>query len=411
MKTVCMLLHNPYDVDVRVRRKAEALVAAGYLVDVLALRGSGNRNAYTLNGVNVYTVALGKRRGTMARYAFEYCAFFLWACLRLSRLMAKRHYAIIDVNTLPDFLVFAAVVARWMGAKVLLDMHEISPEFYISKYGVAESSLMVRILKHLEKLSFDFADHVITIHEPIQDLLASRGLSPAKSTVVMNAVDEASFGSRSRSLAAGGELASGRFLMMYHGTLTRIYGLDIAIEAFDIAHSEMPGSELWILGDGPEKCSLERLIRARGLTSKVRLIGAVPPTEVAPWVNKCDIGILPMRRDVFLDLSFPNKLSEYIVLGKSVVVPRLKTIRHYFSEEALAYFEANEPSDLARQMVHVYRDRELRSRLAARAKAEYEPICWDVMRRRYLTLMEEIIGTRGQTAELSCASKATRLPG
>jgi hypothetical protein len=97
---------------------------------------------------------------------------------------------VIDVNTLPDFLVFAPIVARWMGAKIILDMHEITPEFYMSKYGIREGSVPVRVLKFLEKVSMRFADHVLTINEPILDLLCTRGLKRTRSTVIANAVDE-----------------------------------------------------------------------------------------------------------------------------------------------------------------------------------------------------------------------------
>ena len=71
MKSVCMLVQSVYDFDPRVRRKAEALVAAGYIVDVLALRPAKGRKTYALNGVNVHTVSLGKKRGSLIRYAFE----------------------------------------------------------------------------------------------------------------------------------------------------------------------------------------------------------------------------------------------------------------------------------------------------------------------------------------------------
>src|SRR5688572_18223875 len=138
MPSICILNQNFYDFDARVRRKAEALVAAGYAVDVLALRMSPERKTYVLNGVNVYTLPLGKKRASLLRYAFEYLAFFLWALVRVPLMMRRRRYAVIDVNTLPDFLVFAPVIARWMGAKILLDMHEITPEFYMSKYGLPE---------------------------------------------------------------------------------------------------------------------------------------------------------------------------------------------------------------------------------------------------------------------------------
>lgn len=91
MKSVCILLQNHYEIDIWVRRKAEALVAAGYIVDVLALQSSFSKSKnYTLCGVNVWTVALGKKRGSLLRYLYEYVAFFLWASFRLSVRMRKR---------------------------------------------------------------------------------------------------------------------------------------------------------------------------------------------------------------------------------------------------------------------------------------------------------------------------------
>src|SRR5882672_2632117 len=119
MKSVCILTQSIYDLDSRVRRKAEALVSAGYSVDVLALASARGKKNHVLNGVNVYTISLGKKRGSLARYIYEYTAFFLWALGRVIPTMRRRRYAVIDVNTLPDFLIFAAVPGRWMGAKLL----------------------------------------------------------------------------------------------------------------------------------------------------------------------------------------------------------------------------------------------------------------------------------------------------
>jgi glycosyltransferase involved in cell wall biosynthesis len=388
MRSVCILVQNVYDHDIRVRRKAEALVAAGYSVDVLALRPSSSAKHYTLNGVQVFTVPLGKKRGSPIRYAFEYAAFFLWTSALVPLRTWRRRYDVIDVNTLPDFLVFAAAGARWMGAKIVLDMHEITPEFFVSKYGVRERSRWVRLLEWVERRSFDFADHVITINEPIRELLEGRGLPRGKSSVIMNAVDEALF--TARSAPAPAESVPGRFVMMYHGTLTSVYGLALSIEALALARRELPGAELRILGTGPELNALQELARRRGVASHVRFLPMVPPGDVAALVSECDAGVLPMRRDVFLEFAFPNKLSEYIVLGKPVMMPRLRAIRHYFSDDALAYFEPDDPADLARQMIRLARDRELRTRLVTRAREEYAPIRWDVMRGRYLRLIDDV---------------------
>jgi glycosyltransferase involved in cell wall biosynthesis len=408
MKSVCILLQNHYEIDIRVRRKAEALVVAGYTVDVLALHSSYSRGkAYEVCGVNVHTFSLGKKRGSRIRYLFEYGAFLVWACFKLNRLMGRRSYAVIDVNTLPDFLIFAACFARWRGAKLVLDMHEITPEFLMSKYGFGPGHLQVRFAAWIERLSVRYADHVITINEPIQRLIEDRCRAPVPSTIIMNAADEAIFAAAANAPVMP-DTAGPRpkFLMMYHGTLTRIYGLDIAMEAFGMAQQQMPGAELWILGNGPEKSSLEALARRLGLASRVRFVGSVLPDEIPQWLRRCDVGVLATRRDVFLEFSFSNKLSEYIIMRKAVISSRLRTIRHYFSESALAFFEPNAPADLAKQMIALYQDAALRDRLAAQALREFEPIRWEVMKERYLKLMDALTGTSRETAGLARSAEA-----
>jgi glycosyltransferase involved in cell wall biosynthesis len=382
-----MVVQSVYDFDPRVRRKAEALVAAGYSVDVLSLRPDDGRTDYILDGVNVSTVSLGKKRGSLLRYAFEYFAFFLWAMVRVPLQMRRRRYAIIDVNTLPDFLVFAPFIARWMGARLVLDMHEITPEFYRSKYGMAEDSWIVRALKWQEKISFDFADHVITINEPVEDLLVSRGLPRSKCTVMMNAADDARFADVPAVAAK-----APAFVMIYHGTLTRIYGLDLAVEAFARVHGQMPGAEFWILGSGPEKDALAALAASRGISDKVRLIGQVPASDIPTWLAKSDVGVLPIRTDALLEYAFPNKLPEYIIMGKAVIISRLTAIRHYFGEESLAFAQPNDVDDLGRQMLRLYRDEPLRATLAQKARLDYAPIRWDIMKARYLEIVDRMSG-------------------
>lgn len=394
MKSVCILLHNHYETDVRVTRKTEALIAAGFDVDLLALRSKfSTAKNYDLRGVHVHTISLGKKRGSLIRYAFEYLIFFLWAFYKVMVLHRRKKYAVIDVNNLPDFLVFAGAYAKWTGAKIVLDMHEITPEFYMSKYGIKDGSPVIGILKYVEQKSLAFSDYVININKTIEDVLVSRGLQRSKSTIIMNCVDEEFFAAtRASETSATPQVSQPEFVMMYHGTVTSIYGLDIAIQAFSKVQDQMPGAEFWVLGTGTEMKSLEALTEQLGLQAKVRFMGLFRPHEIPKWMKRCDVGVLATRQDVFLDLSFSGKLSEYIIMGKAVIASRLKTIRHYFSEDALAFFEPHNSSDLAGQMLSLYRDPARRGQMAERALQEYQPIRWDVMKRRYLQLMAEASG-------------------
>ena len=57
-----------------------------------------------------------------------------------------------------------------------------------------------------------------------------------------------------------------------------------------------------------------------------------------------DLGVVGNRRSAAGDLMLPVKLLEYVSLGIPAVVPRLKTIEHYFSDDMVAYYE---PEDVA----------------------------------------------------------------
>ena len=134
---------------------------------------------FPLDGVTVYTCALDKKRASRLRYVYEYATFFLW-CVRQDRQAPEaERFSVVDVNTLPDFLVFAGFLAKWRGAKLLLDMHEITPEFMMSKYEYPRGKWHVRLAAWLELISMKYADHVLTINQPIDELLMGRGLSPA----------------------------------------------------------------------------------------------------------------------------------------------------------------------------------------------------------------------------------------
>ena len=115
-------------------------------------------------------------------------------------------------------------------------------------------------------------------------------------------------------------------------------------------------------------------------------------------IDRATIGVLPIRQDVFLDHAFPNKLPEFIISGKTVLVSRLRAIGQYFSDGALAYAEPNSPSALSEQMLRLYRDPELCDRLRQQARREYAPIRWEIMKARYLTVVQQLSGAVTEAA-------------
>ena len=108
------------------------------------------------------------------KYMATYTLFCVLAFLAVAKSYFKRRYDIIQLHTLPDFIVFAGIIPKFCGAKLLLDMHEIMPEFYMSKFSVGRSHPLIKILTLLERISVWFADAVIVVNDPIKRLLLQR---------------------------------------------------------------------------------------------------------------------------------------------------------------------------------------------------------------------------------------------
>ena len=139
MSRICIIRHYYYPEDPRSRREAEALADAGHEVDILTLRHPDEPAREVINGVNVRRLPVEHYRGSLPKYAYEYGAFFFLAFLVLTARLFRRRYDVVQVNSLPDFLVFAAVAYKLAGVPVVIDMHECTPELFCTKYGASQS--------------------------------------------------------------------------------------------------------------------------------------------------------------------------------------------------------------------------------------------------------------------------------
>jgi len=98
---------------------------------------------------------------------------------------------------MPDFLVFSALLPRLMGAKVVLDMHELMPEFFAARFKLTGGSLLVYCVILVERISVWFADRIIMVSPLQASILKQRGISKAY-VIVPNVPDDDLFLKNSR---------------------------------------------------------------------------------------------------------------------------------------------------------------------------------------------------------------------
>ena len=190
MVRACLVREHYVPQDSRVDRELRALAGSGYRVDVICLRADGQPWRERRAGGTVYRLPLRHSRGRgRLRYVAEYATFFVLAGALLTALHARRRYRLVQVNSLPDALVFAAAVPRLTGARVLLDLQECMPEFFATKFGVGLDHPVVRLIARVEQASIRFAHLVVTPTRQMRDAFVGRGASPQRILVVMDGAD------------------------------------------------------------------------------------------------------------------------------------------------------------------------------------------------------------------------------
>ncbi len=395
-----MIVHARYPIgETRVEREARALVNHRYEVDVICLRAEKETIGETLDGINIYRLPVRRHKGSgLIAQLFEYLVFFVLASVKLAALHRQRHYSAVQVHNLPDWLVFAALIPRLTGARVILDLHDLMPEFYAARFNRSLASFPVRLLIWQEQVSCRFADHVITVTEAWRDTLITRGVAASKVSVVMNVADDRVF----YRLDTGEQprLEDGHLRLLYHGNLTHRYGVDLAIRAVNQLREQIPNIHFHIHGGGDARRALFELADDLNLKEQVSFSNhGLLTSELPALIKQADICLVPYRRDVFTDGILPTKLMEYAALGMPVIAARTPTMARYFDETMVQFFKPGDVDDLARCIRELHANPDRLAELARGCQNFNRRYNWTEISAEYVALVERLRSGRGSAGE------------
>jgi glycosyltransferase involved in cell wall biosynthesis len=375
--------------ETRVQREAEALLAQGYQVDVICPQDINEPLAASHRGVQVYRLPIRLSKGSLLRQFLNYLHFFVRAAVKLTQLHQRQAYGGVQVHNLPDFLVFCTLALKLQGVPIILDLHDLMPEFYVSRFGRSPKSALLRgLVCRQERWACRFADHVVTVSEHWRQTLIKRGVPAHKCTVVMNVADERIFHpSKARSTPS---LKDGSFRLIYHGTIVKRYGLDLAVQALHQVRHEIPHIHLTILGVGDQVTALDQMILELGLNNQVSIYGERPVEDLPEIIQTADLGIVPYRDDVFTDSLLPTKLMEYAAMGLPAIAARTTAMQAYFQDTMVEFFEPNNVHDLARCIRLLYSSPERLAALARGCESFNQQYNWSKTGAVYVALVDRL---------------------
>lgn len=390
-RNACMIVYARYRFDTRVRREAEALVSHGFKVTVLSLKEESKKKRFCFEGVNVIELDHSKYRGSnLLLYLLSYSLFMLRAMIWCTVLFFKRQTDVVHVHNMPNYIVFAALIPRLFGKKVVLDLHDTLPETYAGKFDSAKS-LFYRSLCLEESICCAFAHKLICVNQMQKDAVVARGVRDDKIEIVMNVPDQKIFRpNRKKWDTDSGETT---FDIVYHGTVVKRLGIDLAIESVARLRKVIPEITFNVIGTGDD---LDRCLEFRDKMDAQDFVyfseKIFPVDEIPAIISGMDVGIVPNRRSVAADLMLPVKMMEYIAMEIPVIVPRMKAIEHYFTDDMVYFYEPENVESMMDAMKELHDQKAKRREMTVNAAEFIKKYGWGNHQKVLVDMYETMTG-------------------
>jgi glycosyltransferase involved in cell wall biosynthesis len=360
---ILMLLENlPFPQDLRVRREANALAAAGYRVTVICPAHKGQPFRETVNGVRVLRYPAPPNANGFWGYVWEYGYSMLASFLLSVLVLFGEGFDVVHAHNPPDTFVFIAILYKLFGKRFAYDHHDLSPEMYQARFSNGGNPVVYRVLLWLEELSCRFADHVIVTNESYKRIAMDRGRVPESLiTVVRNGIELSRLDGTIEPDRRLREM--GKTIIGYVGVMGIQDGVDYLLRALHHLVYALGRTDFHciLIGGGAAWEKLKAQARQLGLEDYVQFLGFVFGEALGRYLSAADICVDSAPSNSYSDHCTMFKIMEYMSLGKPIVVFDLPEHR-FTAQHAAIYAPPNDEPAFARALAGLMDD--ARSRVA-----------------------------------------------
>lgn len=217
----------------------------------------------------------------------------------------------------------------------------------------------------LEKHVYSKADYILALTPKMSKYVTDLGAEPSKVGQLLIPVDTTMFKPTPESgeLRRKWGLGEGDVVILFIGTLFDFSGLDILIRCFNEVLKEVPEARLLIVGDGPQRPKLEKIVAETGLKKQVIITGFQPYETMPQYINMSTICINTfLVNDTTKDI-FPSKIVQYLACGKAVVATRLPGMVTVIAGEDEGVMYSDSVGEMPARLVTLLKSKENRQRL------------------------------------------------
>jgi PEP-CTERM/exosortase A-associated glycosyltransferase len=259
-------------------------------------------------------------------------------------------------------LTFAAAhgAARRHNLPLVYEIRAFWEDAAVGNGSRREGDLKYRLTRAAETWACRRADAVGAICKGLIGDLAARGIDPAKTFEVPNAVDLAQFGTpepRDTALAAALGLDDAE-VVGFLGSFYDYEGLDILIAAMPALVAARPKARLLLVGGGPVEAALKAAAAASPAGDRIRFVGRVPHADIGRYYGLVDVLAYPRKKMRLTELVTPLKPLEAMAQEKLVAASDVGGHRELITDGVTGtLFAPDDPAACAGALAGLFADR------------------------------------------------------
>ncbi len=285
---------------------------------------------------------------------------------------------VIDCNQFPYFPCFSGKIASVIKRKPLvITWLEVWDTYWYSYLGTIAGS----IGRVIERLTMHLPDSIVAVSNKTKEDLVRCNVDHRRIDVIPVGIDLERIACIQPSLQGADVLFAGRLIYEKR--------VDLLLNALALAKEEVPAISCMVVGDGPERTTLEAQAHRLGIEGSVTFMGFVEQDGLIAHMKSSKVFVLPSEREGF---------GLVIVEANACKLPVI-SIRHEMSatrelvNDGVNGFLAStaSPDEVAKIIVRVVQDDVLRARLAENGQEMSKRFAWSDVSRSVIDTYKRIL--------------------